>query len=311
MAAAFAFTTAAQAQDYPNKPIKAIVPFGAGGGTDTQTRMWAEAIAPLIGQRVLVENMGGGGGVMGTKAGIAAEPDGYTLLMGVGSTIAINPQTVPEADYSPLEDLQPVAVIGYTPWCMIISSKLPMKTLQEIIAYDKEHPGELTMARWSNTGEIGRKGLELRSGLELLPVPYQGMTPAMTDIIAGRTSIAMLDLASALPFIKSGDVRPVVLTGTVPVEVLPDLPTMDQAGIENYDVNSWVTLWAPKGTPMDIVEFLNAKTREALQTDAIQDRYAELAIEYLDYDVAQTRKFVEGQINGWKEMIAETGSAKP
>lgn len=304
-------TGVAEAQgDYPNKPITAIVPFGAGGGTDTQTRMWGEAMAPIIGQRVVVENVPGAAGVIGTKQGIGADSDGYTVIMGVASTIAINPQTNPEADYAPLEVLQPVALIGYTPYVMVVANDLGVKTLPELIEYGKAHEGELTFAGWTGVGEMARKGLELRTGLAMTPVPYGGMVEAMTDIIAGRASGTIVDLASALPFIRSGDVTPIVMTGPDKASQVPDVQTIDEAGVEDYFIDSWVTLFVPKGTPMEIVSYLNEKTREALQTQNVKDRYAELAIEFRDYSVEDTVAFIQRQINGWKALVEETGSGK-
>ncbi len=300
----------ASAEDYPDKPIAAIVPFGAGGGTDTQTRMWGEAMAPLIGERIIVENVPGAHGIIGTKQGIAADPDGYTAVMGVASTITINPFTIAEADYTPLDVLQPVALIGYTPYVMVVANDLNVKTLPELIEYGKAHPDELTFANWTGVGEIARKGLKVRTGLEMTLVPYKGMVDAMTDIIAGRASGTIVDLASALPFIRSGDVTPIVLTGPQKSAQVPDVQTIDEAGVKDYFIDSWVTLFVPKGTPMDKVEYLNAKTREALQTQAVKDRYAELAIEFRDYSVADTVAFIERQISGWKAMIEATGSGK-
>lgn len=300
----------ALAQDYPNKTIAAVVPFGAGGGTDTQTRMLAEAIAPIIGQRVVVENHPGASGVIGTKHGISQDPDGYTLVMGVASTIAINPQTREAADYVPLEVLQPVALVGYTPYVMVVSNDLNVKTLPELIAHDKAKSGDLTFAGWTGVGEMARKGLELRAGLKMTPVPYKGMVDAMTDIIAGRASGTIVDLASALPFIRSGDVTPVVMTAAEKSPAVPDVQTIDEAGIENYFIDSWVTLFVPKGTPDDIVQYLNTNVRKALKTKPIQDRYKELAIEFRDYSVADTEDFIKRQIEGWKSLITETGSGK-
>lgn len=300
----------AMAQDYPNKPITAIIPFGAGGGTDTQSRMWGEAMAPLIGQRIVIENIAGASGVIGTKQGIAAEADGYTVVMGVASTIAINPPTLDAADYVPMDDLQPVALIGYTPYVMVVANDLNVKTLPELVAYDKANPGKLTFAGWTGVGEMGRKGLALRTGMDMIPVPYKGMVDAMTDIIAGRASGTIVDAASALPFIRSGDVTPIVMTASEKSPALPDVQTIDEAGVKDFFIDSWVTLFVPKGTPMDIVEYLNAKTREALQSKSVMDRYDELAIEYRDYSVADTVAFIERQIAGWKTLIEETGSGK-
>jgi tripartite-type tricarboxylate transporter receptor subunit TctC len=235
----------ATAQDYPAKPITALVPFAAGGGTDTQTRIWGEAMAPLIGQRIVVENVPGAAGVIGTKQGIAAEPDGYTVVLGVASTITINPVINPEADYDVLADLQPVALIGYTPYVMVVANALNVKTLPELIDYDKAHPGELTFANWTGVGEMARKGLAVRTGMDMTAVPYKGMVDAMTDIIAGRASGTIVDLASALPFIRSGDVTPIVLTGPEKSAAVPDVQTIDEAGVKDYFIDSWVTMFVP------------------------------------------------------------------
>jgi len=300
----------ASAQDYPAKPITAVVPFAAGGGADTQTRIWGDAMAQLVGQRVIVVNVAGTAGVAGTKQGIAADPDGYTVVMGVASTIAINPLTNKAADYKPLEDLQPVALTGYTPYVMVVANQLNVKTLPELIEYGKAHEGELTYAGWTAVGEFARKGLEVHTGLKMIPVPYKGNTEAMTDVIAGRASAAILDISSALPFIRAGSVTPIVMTGPDKSSALPDVQTIDEAGFKDYFVDSWTAIFAPKDVPREIVEFLNAKTREALQTDKVKERYAELAIEFRDYDVTETRAFMERQIQGWKALIEKTGGAE-
>jgi tripartite-type tricarboxylate transporter receptor subunit TctC len=300
----------ALAQEYPNKPITAVVPFAAGGGSDTQTRIWGEAMAPLIGHRIIVENVPATAGVSGTKQGIAAEPDGYTVVMGVASTIAINPVINKAADYKPLEDLQPVALTGYTPYVMVVANNLNIKTLPELIEYGKAHEGELTYAGWTTVGEFARKGLELQTGLKMIPVPYKGNTEAMTDVIAGRASAAILDISSALPFIRSGSVTPIVMTGPDKSTALPDVQTIDEAGVKNYFIDSWTAIFAPKDTPKEIVEYLNAKTREALKSEKAKARFDELAIEFRDYDVGRTREFMEKQVAGWKTLIEKAGAAK-
>jgi tripartite-type tricarboxylate transporter receptor subunit TctC len=297
-------------QDYPDRPINAIVPFGAGGGADTQTRIWGEGIAAITGQRVIVENVPGAAGVAGTKQGIAAEPDGYTVVMGAASTIAINPATNPAADYNALEDLQPVALIGYTPYVMVVANNLEVDTLPELIEYGQANEGALTYAGWTAVGEFARKGLELRTGLEMIPVPYPGVTEAMTDVIAGRVSASILDISTALPFIRSGSVTPIVMTGPDKSPALPDVGTVTDAGIDDYVIDSWIGLFLPKGTPDDIVEALNAKTREALKTPEAVERYSELEIEMRDYDVAETEEFMQRQVESWAALIEEAGTAQ-
>lgn len=308
LAASLGLTTGeVAAQDYPNQPIVAVVPFGAGGGADTQTRIWGDGIAKLTGQRIVVENVPGTAGIAGTKRGIEADPDGYTVVMGAASTIAINPVTNKAADYDPLTDLRAVALIGYTPYVLVVANDLKVKTLAELIDYGKANEGKLTYAGWTAVGELARKGLELRTGLAMIPVPYKGATEAMTDVIAGRASASILDISTALPFIRAGSVTPIVITGPTKSPALPDVQSIDEAGVKDYLIDSWIGLFVPKGTPDDIVEYLNAKTREALQTQNARDRYAELEIERRDYNVEETRDFMERQVKGWKTLIGEIG----
>lgn len=310
LTAAAGFAATASAQDYPNRPITAIVPFGAGGGADTQTRIWGEAIAPLIGQRIVVENVAGSAGVAGTKQGIAAEADGYSVVLGAASTIAINPVTNAAADYDPLEDLRPVALIGYTPYVVVAANDLDVKTVADLVAYGEANEGALTYAGWTAVGEFARKGLERRTGLEMIPVPYPGVTEAMTDVIAGRASVSILDISTALPFIRSGSVTPIMMAGPEKSPALPEVQTTEEAGIEDYLIDSWIGLFAPKDTPTEIVAFLNEKTLEALQSPAATERYADLEIERRDYDLDETHAFMERQIEGWKALIDEVGQAE-
>lgn len=313
-AAAAAMTLAgvaapASAQDdYPNRPINLIVPFAAGGGTDIFSRVVADELGKTTGQRILVDNRPGAAGTIGTKAAIAAEPDGYTLVMGVGSTIAINPQILPDADYNPLTDLRAVAVVGYTPWMLVASAKMPFDTADEMIAYGKENPGKLTFGTWTATGEMGRKILSARSGVDLLPVPYDGAVAAMNDLVAGRASLAMIDFSSAKPFIESGDVKPLALSGKDRSNLMPDIPAISESGIENMDVNSWDVLFVPAETPEAIVDKLNALTNDMLKKPEMVEKLAGLGADVYIYTPEETAAFVKEQYETWGKTIAETNS---
>jgi len=308
IAAATLAVGTASAQQYPAKNITAIVPFAAGGGADTQTRIWGAAIAPIIGHRIIVENNGAAAGIPGTKQGIAAEPDGYTVLMGVASTITINPFTNKAADYKPLTDLKAVAMIGYTPYVLVVANNLNIKTFPELMKYGKENPGKLTFASWTSVGNLARQGLELRSGLAMTLVPYKGSVDAINDVVAGRASATIADSGSIMPFIKSGAVTPIAITTAQKSTSLPDVPTIDQLGVKDYVIDSWVAMFVPKNTPNEIVEYLNAKTREAIKTKAVQDRYADVAIETLEFTAAETQAFMERQTKGWKSLIEQVAA---
>jgi tripartite-type tricarboxylate transporter receptor subunit TctC len=303
-------TGRASAEHYPAKNITALVPFAAGGGADTQTRILGAAIAPIIGRRIIVENSPGAAGIPATKQGIAAEPDGYTVLMGVASTIVINPFTNKAADYKPLTDLKAVAMIGYTPYVLLVANNLKITTLPELLKYGKDNPGKLTYASWTAVGDLARRGLELRTGLAMTLVPYKGTVDAMNDLMAGRVSASIVDIGTAMPFIKSGSVTPVVMTGPKKSSALPNVPSIDELGVKDYFIDSWVAMFVPRDTPNEVVEYLNVKSREALKTKAVKDRYADLAIEQLDFSAAETQAFMVRQTANWKKLIEEVAAKK-
>lgn len=301
-----ALAGAAAAQDYPNRPVKVIVPFAAGGGTDVYTRIWAENMSTITGQRFLVENMPGAAGAIGTKAGIASDPDGYTIIAGVASTIAINPHTLGDIGYEPLTEMKPVGLLAYTPWIMVGSAKLPFDTVEGLMEYDKANPGQLTFASWTSTGETGRKVFALRTGIEILPVPYDGAVAAMNDLVAGRASVAMLDLSTALPFIRSGDIRALAVTGPEPTALIEGVPAIAAAGVTNMNVNSWVGLFAPAGVPDDIIAKLNAETGKIVMMPEVKARFAELGGDVFAWSPAEMAEFVARESATWKAVIAET-----
>ena len=297
------------AQDYPNRPIKVIVPFGAGGGTDIATRMWGELLSEKLGQRVLVENMSGASGSIGTKAGIALEPDGYNLFAGVASTMAINPYAMKDIGYDPKTDVQPVTLMTYSPWIMIASAKLPIKNMDDLRKYAEENPGKLTYAGWTGTGEMGRKLFELRSGIELLPVPYKGSVEALTDIVAGRAAVTMLDISAARPFIDAGEVNVVALTSPERSPLMPDTPAMEESGVPDFNVLSWTGIFAPVGTPPEVLEKINAVTVEVMNTPEMVERLKGLGLEPRKFTIEEMEAFVAAEGEKWRKIIEETGGS--
>ncbi|HTM77489.1 MAG TPA: tripartite tricarboxylate transporter substrate binding protein, partial [Devosia sp.] len=267
----------------------------------------ADELGKATGQRFLVDNRPGAAGAIGTKAGIASDPDGYTLLMGVASTIAINPHTlVGDAGYDPIKDLRAVAVVAYTPWVLVGSAKLPFDDATKMLDYGKAHPDELTFGTWTATGEMGRKILELRSGVKLLPVPYDGAVAALNDLVAGRASVAMTDLSTAVPFIESGDINLLAVTGPERSNLMPDTPAISESGISNMDVNSWNVLFVPANTPDEIVNKLNELTNSILDTPEMRKKLAGLGADVYVYTPQQAADFVKTQNEAWGKVIAET-----
>lgn len=309
VAATLARVSPVQADEYPSKPIKVIVPFSAGGGTDVLTRIWSDAIGKRLNQRILVENMPGAQGALGSKAGIKADPDGYTLLMGVASTMAINPATMSDLGYTH-KDVHPIAMIGLSPWLMVVTAKLPIHSVKELIAYGQAHPGELAYPVWSATGDLGRKLFIKRTGVDLLAVPYKGGVAAVSDLITGRISTVMVDVSQVWPQIESGELRVLAMTSSQRTPILPDVPSIAEEGVKDFEVTSYVVLFAPLGVPKDIVERLNRETRTALNDPAITKKFATLGAEITDWDVARTTEFVDSQARRWKSAVAETKDIK-
>jgi tripartite-type tricarboxylate transporter receptor subunit TctC len=309
--AAVVAVTGAAAQEYPTKPIKVIVPFAAGGGTDVIARIWGEAMGTRLKQRLIIENQAGGNGAPGTMAGIKANPDGYTLVMGVASTMAINPHILKGIGYQ-ATDLQPVAMLAFSPWLMAASAKMPFKTVPEMIAYAKANPGQLTMAAWTATGDVGRKALSMSTGIEILAVPYAvpyaGSAAAMTDLVAGRAALALLDISAALPFLQSGDVRALAMTSSQRTSLLPNVPSIAEAGVRDYEVTSFVAVFAPLRTPKDMVDRLNRETNAALATPEVSKKFVDLGAEILSWDTARLARFVADENRRWAAMVKETGS---
>lgn len=297
----------AAAQEYPNKPIKVVVPFAAGGGTDVIARIWGDVMSPRLKQRIIIENQGGGNGAPGTMAGIKASPDGYTLVMGVASTMAINPHMMKGIGYQ-ATDLQPVAMLAFSPWLMAASAKMPFKTVPEMLAYGKANPGQLTMGGWTATGEVGRKALVLRTGVDILAVPYAGSAAAMTDLVAGRAALALLDISAALPFLQSGDVRALAMTSSQRSALLPNVPSIAEAGVKDYEVTSFVAVFAPLKTPTDIVDKLNRETNIALATPEVSKKFVDLGAEILNWNTAKLAEFIAAENRRWAAMVKETGS---
>ena len=199
-------------------------------------------------------------------------------------------------------------MIGYTPYVLVVANNLNIKTFPDLMKYGKENPGKLTYASWTSVGNLARQGLELRSGLAMTMVPYKGSVDAINDVVAGRASATIADSGSIMPFIKSGAVTPIAITTAQKSTSLPDVPTIAELGVKDYVIDSWVAAFVPKDTPNEIVEYLNVKTREALKTKNVQDRYAEVAIETLDLNAAETRAFMERQSKNWKSLVEQVAA---
>jgi tripartite-type tricarboxylate transporter receptor subunit TctC len=278
-AALLALPYAALAQDYPNRPVSMVVAAAAGGPIDVFTRIMAERMGPILGQRVIVENVGGGGGTLGGQRVAKAEPDGYTTLLGTVATHA-NPQLYSDKPlYDPLNDFTPVALIAEIPLVVIVRNDFPANTFQEFMTHAKANPGKLNYgsAGVGSASHLGCVMLDLAMGTNAQHVPYRGTGPAMQDLIGGRIDFLCDIAVTAVPSIKGGTVKGLATLAGRRTAMLPDLPTAAESGLPSLRAYTWTALFLPKGAPQAIAEKLNAATVEAMNGPGLREQLNDLA----------------------------------
>ncbi len=312
MLAAFAFSAGAagaQTPAWPDKPITFIVPFAAGGGTDAFARPLAQQLDTQLGKRVLIENRAGAGGTVGASLAAKAAPDGYTFFMGAAHH-AIAPALYPKLDYDIEKDFIPVALIARPPQVVVVNpDKVAATTLGDFIAYLKANPDKVNYgsAGAGTTHHLAGELFKSMTGTKLLHVPYRGAGPAMQDLIAGHVPVVFDGLGSSAPQIKSGQLRALAIAAPQRVAAFPDIPTAAEAGLPGYEVATWYGLFAPKGTPQDIVDRMTKELRTALQTTAIKEAWARNGSDVPDVSGAAFAKLASSEVARWGKVVTEAG----
>jgi tripartite-type tricarboxylate transporter receptor subunit TctC len=299
----------AQAQAFPNRPVKIVVPFSAGTAADIVARQLGKGLAELWGQGVVIENQAGAGGNIGAAQVAKAAPDGYTLVM-FGINHVINPSLYPDPQYDPVRDFKPIARVGVAPLAIIANVKFPPSTIGELVAYAKAHPGDVTYGSGGN-GSVTHLSLELvkmQTGIRMTHVPYKSIAPMLTDILGNQIPLGSPALASALPHVKAGTLKVLAVTTAKRSSVLPNVPTVAESGIPGYDVGTWNGLLAPAGTPDAIVEKIHADVVKVAATRAFVEPLQQQA---LDVDVlgpAEFRTYLAAELAKWSKLVKDSGA---
>ena len=299
----------AQAQDYPTKPVRFVVPFAPGGTTDVLARLLGEKLSVSLGQQFVIDNQAGAGGNIGTAQVAKAEPDGYTILMGTVGTHAINQSIYPRLPFDPIKDFAPITLVATVPNVLVVNPEVPANSVAELIALAKAKPGELNFASSGNGSSIHLSGelFKVMAGVDMVHVPYKGSGPAVIDLLGGQVEMMFDNLPSSAPHIKAGKLRPLGVTSKERSPTLPDVPTIAEAGVPGYEALSWFGVLAPAGTPDAVVARLQEEIAKALADPAMQARFAELGAVPVGDTPAEFAAFIGTETAKWADVVQKAG----
>ncbi|WP_407062204.1 tripartite tricarboxylate transporter substrate binding protein [Caldimonas mangrovi] len=302
-----------QAQDtWPSKPVRIVVPFAAGGTSDILARALGEKLQSVLKQTVLIENKAGAGGVIGADSVAKSAPDGYTFLLGTIASHAINPALQPKMPYDAGKDFAPVILLGSISNVLLVGAGQPYKSVQDVIAAAKAQPGGLPFASagQGSSQHMSGETFRLLAKAELTHVPYKGSAPAVQDVIGGQIPMSFETVTVALPHVQSGRVRALAVTSAKRSPVMPDVPTLQEAGVPGFDVASWQALYAPAGTPPAIVQRMNAEVEKIIATPEMKAKMEGLGLEHTPNSPQQFAEFGRQEITKWTRIVKE-GNVKP
>ena len=301
------FPMTAAAQTYPSKPVRLIVPFPPGGSNDVVGRMIAAQLSTRLDKTVIVENQGGAGGLIGTEMAARSQPDGYTLLL-VSVAYAFIP-AIYKLPYDPATAFAPVAILGAGPVVIAVTSKLPVNSVKELIALAKEKPGELNYAT-AGVGSFQHLASELfklQAGVDIVHIPFKGGGPAMMDVIAGNTQIAIGSLVQMLPQIKAGKLKALGVGSAKRIAALPDLPTISEAGVPGYEVTNWWGIVVPAGTPRSIIDRLHKELTAVVASTETKKRFETEGAEPLSMSPDEFGRFIAAETVKWARVVKDAG----
>jgi tripartite-type tricarboxylate transporter receptor subunit TctC len=295
----------AQAANYPNKPIRVVIPFPPGGSTDAMIRLLAPRLGERLGQQIVVDNRPGAGGNIGLTVVAQASADGYTIGVGAAGGLAVNVSLYAKMPFDPLKDLKPVAMLAAIPFVVIGQPGLPAKTQKELIAYAKANPGKLSIGHGGNgtAMHLSAALFNQMSGAGLIEVPYKGSGPATLDVLGGQVSLAVVDLPSALPQIQAGKVTAYAVTSAQRLPMLPNVPTVAEAGLAGYDSTGWFGVVAPAATPAAAVARLHDEINAALNDESTKESIRKLGIEPAPQTREAFEAYIRSETQKWAKVI--------
>jgi tripartite-type tricarboxylate transporter receptor subunit TctC len=307
--AALAADAASAQGAYPSKPIRMIVPFPPGGGTDILSRLVASKLTESAGWQIVVDNRGGAGGNIGLDAAAKAAPDGYTMVMGQTSNLTINPSLYTKLPYDSLRDFTPVSVVASSPIAFMVFAKAPYRTLKDLIAAGKAKPGEVTFATTGNgtVGHLTGELIQRIAGVRYVHVPYKGSAQAFPDLLGGRLGFFLASLETAIPQMKAGTIRTLAVTSAQRVPALPDIPTVAESGYPGFETTTWYGILVPKGTPQPIVARLSTEIVKVLESADVRERMAANGGATIKPGPAAFDAQLKSELTKWSRVIREAG----
>ena len=308
-AALLCTTLSANAQTYPDKPIRMVVPFAAGGTSDILARFVAPPLTAALGQTVVVDNRPGAGSNLGSEIVAKAPPDGYTLIMATPA-LASNQALYGKLNYDPVGGFAPVTLVAEIPIALVVHPSMPTKSVKELVTLAKAQPGKLNFGS-SGNGGIGHLVGEMfksATGINMVHVPYKGNGPALVDLMSGVLNLTFTDIAGGMPYIKAGKMRPLAIASKRRSAQLPDVPTMMEAGVPGFEATTWFAVFATGGTPQPIITRLNSEIVKSLNTPEMRERLTGLGCEVVGNKPEELAAFLKAETTKWAKVIKESGA---
>ena len=300
----------AQSATYPNRTITLVLPFAAGSGTDTTTRIISQYLGAALGVGIVVDNKAGANGMIAATYVARAAPDGYTLLVTTNTSHSANPYLLKTLTYDPVKDFTPIARTGDLPFMLVVNPEVPARAVAELITYAKANPGKLTYASGSSSAIVSGATFAHNAGLDLLHVPYKSSPPAMNDVVAGRITMMFTDVLTGLPHVNGGALRALAVTTRTRSPLVPNLPSMEEAGVPDFDITSWQGYFGPANLPRDIVVRLNGEIRKIVEKPEIKAQLAALGMDAFSSTPEELGTFVGDQLVLWEKLIRNAGIEK-